>query len=346
MNGRYDQASDSWVETWHSLPFRIGDLILPSWSFPALENEIRFRDLTGPLTESNLPLERLGKGLEAVVVPCPILPADQGTRRIKCLPNAIRYIPRSREDYYIRLYGTFANYLAALSGKARHEMVRKRRNFARLSGVDAPVVRVYRRPEDVRDFQRIAHSISARTYQYRQLKMGLPGDDRFGSELKTYAAADKLRGYILFTKDRPVAFGLCVVKRDILYYNKTGYDPDMYCCSPGIVLLYGLLELAFAEQRFAALNLGIGEAQWKRTYATDSMKVTEAYYFRPRLRNGLVVVGHALVTEFSDFGGRLLAALHLKQFYRRLCRKIWSQRTSDPHWPASAHIRRRVSLIS
>jgi CelD/BcsL family acetyltransferase involved in cellulose biosynthesis len=284
-----------------------------------------------PRSESDLPFERLRQGIEAlVVVPCPTSAADPKTHRLQHLPNAIRYVPPSRMNFYIRLDGTFADCLTRLPAKARHEMVRKRRNFARMAGEDSPGIRVYRRPEDVEEFQRIAHTISAKTYQYRQLKLGLPDDEQFRSELKAHAAADRLRGYILFQKDRAVAFGFCVVKGDILYYNKTGYDPDMSQCSPGIVLLYGLLELAFAERRFTILNLGIGEAQWKRTYATDSMKLTEAYYFRPTLRNGLFAAGHALTTELSDFGGRLLSALHLKERYKTLCHKVWSQRVSTP----------------
>lgn len=320
-------SRDSWIERRHSLPFRIGDVIFPFWSFPALTTEIAFRDLMSPRSESELPFERLRQGIEAlVVVPCPTSAADPKMHRVKRLPNAIRYVPPSRVNFYIRLQGTFADYLAALSVKARHELVRKRRNFSRLAGEDSPVIREYRRPEDVEEFQRIAHAISAKTYQYRQLKLGLPDDGQFRSELKAHAAADRLRGYILFKKDRAVAFGFCVVEGDILYYNKTGYDPDMYQCSPGIVLLYGLLELAFAEQRYTILNLGIGEGQWKRTYASDSIVLTEAYYFRPSLRNRSFAVGHAMVTGLSDFGGRLLSALRLKERYKKLCHKLWSQK--------------------
>jgi hypothetical protein len=321
---------DSWIETRHSLPFRLGDVIFSSWSFPALAREITYGDLLCPQSEFDLPLNRLRHGLEALVaIPCPISTTDSRIRRVSRLPNAIRYVPRSRVNFYISLHGTFASYLAGLPVKARHELVRKRRNLIHLVGEGGLEIREYRRPEHVDEFQSIAHAISSRTYQYRQLKLGLPDDEQFRSELKAQAATDRLRGYILFGKDRPIAFGLCVVQRDILYYNKTGYDPDMWRCSPGIVLLYGLLELAFAEQRYTIVNLGIGEAQWKRTYGIP-MELREAYYFRPTVRNAFLAAGHAAVTGLSDFGGHLLSALHLKERYKKLCHRMWSLKTDGP----------------
>ena len=106
--------------------------------------------------------------------------------------------------------------------------------------------------------------------------------------------------------------------------KKTGYDPEFHSCSPGNVLLYGMLEHSFAEQRCCVMDLGIGAAQWKRMYSTDERTVSEAYYFRKTPANACLAVTHNAVTALSDFGGRLLAWLHLKEQYRKLLRSSFT----------------------
>ena len=209
----------SWVETRESVLFRLG-INLFAWSLPALRHELFFDDLLRQQRESDVPCELLGEGLEALIlVPCPTGLAGSANRRVTFLRNAIRYLPATRTNFYISLGGTFADYLSKLPAKARHELVRKRRRFIELAGGIDPVIRLYRTRPEAEEFYRLARTVSVKTYQSR-IRVGIPDETRFRAHLIDEAARDRLRGFILFLRDRAVAFGSCVIEGDILFYEK------------------------------------------------------------------------------------------------------------------------------
>lgn len=317
--GAVRQPRDGWIERRESIPFRLG-ISLFNWSFLALRRELFFENLSRPQSESDVPYALLRKGLEALIlVPCPAALAGSAAGRITFLGNAIRYLPVTRTTFYIGLRGTFADYLSKLQAKARHELIRKRRRFIEIAGGIDPVIRQYRTPSEAEQFYRLARLVSVKTYQ-SHIGVGIPDDIRFRAHLIAEAARDRLRGFILFLKDRPVAFGFCLIEGDILLYMKTGYDPEFSACSPGSVLLYGMLEQSFADRQCTVMDLGVGTGQWKRLYSTEERTFREAYYFRKTLTNAGLVTLHRTLTALSDSGGRLLARLHLKERYRKLLR--------------------------
>src|SRR5207244_2609283 len=71
---------------------------------------------------------------EVGVLVVPSVPVAADLPRVSKKVGAIRYVPAHFTHYCIELPRTFDEYMAGLSGKARHEMMRKVRRFAAFSG--------------------------------------------------------------------------------------------------------------------------------------------------------------------------------------------------------------------
>jgi CelD/BcsL family acetyltransferase involved in cellulose biosynthesis len=305
-----EAATGVWTPGERTLAFRLGEVTLYSWRLRTLAQELPLLALASRPLGAALPLDRLSRDADALFAP-----ASEGSPGITRLHGAIRYVLESRVNYYIGLRGTFAQYLSGLPAKSRHEMMRKVRRFA---GPGAAVgIRQYRSVAEAVEFHRMASAISAKTYQSRLLKIALPPV----ADLCRLADAGRLRAYLLFQDSRPAAYGLCAASCGDLDYQQTGYDPEFHDLSPGIVLLHGILESAFAEGVWGLLDFGFGESQWKRAYATGSVRYSIAYYLRPGLKNLLLARTHRSITAASDRAGAALEAWGVKERLKRLLRR-------------------------
>jgi hypothetical protein len=308
-----------WNSATQRLRFTFGEFRLFSWKFPALVCAEHFTTLAADPAGILLPFDRLGAGLDAIVIPsCPLaseLPAVTRDTR------AMRYVPWQFEHYCIELRAASLNdYLAGLNGKTRHEHLRKLRRFQQLSGTT--VCREYRTPAEMEEYLRVAGELARKTYQSRLLGAGLPDTAEFRRATLYDAGRGLVRGYLLFHEQKPIAYGHCCGDGDVLYYEHTGYDAEYANSAPGVALLHHILERAFEERRFRLLDFGHGNAQWKRSYATASAHCASVYYFRPTIGNAIRIAAHRHATAFSDSTVNLLERLGLKARLKRLFRSM------------------------
>jgi hypothetical protein len=312
-------ATTRWSNVTQRLRFTLGEFRLFSWKFQALVCAEHFTALTADPAGLCVPFDRLGAGLDAIVIPSYPLATElpQVTRE----PQAIRYVPWRFEHYYVELRVPSLNdYLQGLNGKTRHEHQRKLRRFHQLPG--ATVCREYREPEEMDEYLRVAGALAKQTYQSRLLGAGLPDTPEFRRAVARDAGRGLVRGYILFHDEKPVAYGHCCGDGDVLYYEHTGYDPAYANSAPGVALLDFILARAFEERRFRLIDFGHGNAQWKRSYATGWARCAAVYYFRPTLRNALTVAAHRRMTALSDSAVALLDRLGWKERLKKLFRSV------------------------
>jgi CelD/BcsL family acetyltransferase involved in cellulose biosynthesis len=234
--------------------------------------------------------------------------------------------------YFIEPGNSFEEYLQQMRYKHRHELLRKRKRIAEHSGgID---LRTYRSLPEARAFYRLAGAVSRKTYQRRLLDVGLPETAAFQAELLARAERDTMRGYLLFHDGIPIAYGYCVVNGDCLRFKHIGYDPAYRDWSAGNVLIAEALRCAIGENRFAIIDFGSGEAQYKRTFATGSLRCATVFFFRPTLRRLVTVAAHRACTIASDVCASVADRIGIKQRLKRHAR--------IRRWPPSA----RVSLRS
>ena len=309
--------TEEWTRRPYTLTFWFGELRL-------------FAVTLRSATRAGNPLARLGEARPAEP-DFPTVPPDVDVLVLRSEPIAahlppvtvrdgtLRYVPAQFERYFADLRGTFASYLGTFSPKSRSTLQRKVRKAAEILGGEVSW-REYRKPDEMREFHRLARMVSATTYQERRLDAGLPGEDAFLCRMDELARAEQVRGYLLFADKRPVAYQYCPVVDGALVYQYVGYDPEFQRASPGTVLQYLVLEHLFAEQRIRYFDFTEGEGAHKEFFATGSVRCANILYFQATWRSRGLVALHRGVDRNAAAVARLLERWGLKGQLKKLFR--------------------------
>lgn len=233
------------------------------------------------------------------------LPASADGYFLTSLPeHLVRLLPeeglrRVERQRYIRRYADltlgYSAYLDRFSSKTRSTMLRKQRRFA--DGL--PDVRIYRTVEEMDEFDRLARPLAQRTYQERLLGAGLSDDVE---RMRTLAADDAVRAFILFREGIPAAYLYLPSDNGTLIYAYLGYDPELASLSPGNVLQLSALEMLMEEGRFDRLDFTEGDGQHKAMFATAGVPCVDILLLRPTLSN---LMAASSVTVFDGAVARL-----------------------------------------
>ena len=201
------------------------------------------------------------------------------------------HIAGAREDFrrhYILMDGSFDDYLARFSGKTRNTLKRKAKKFAAANGGTLDI-RAYSDADEVNRFLDLALPLSERTYQARLLDAGLPDSDAARAAMLEDAAAGRMRCFLLFLEDEPVAYLSLPVRGSTLVYAHLGYDPAHANLSAGTVLQMEALRLLFAEDRFRYFDFTEGEGAHKAMFGTHSVACCSFVLLRRTLANRLLL---------------------------------------------------------
>jgi hypothetical protein len=143
---------------------------------------------------------------------------------------------KNRLWWFIRMPGSFDEYIAWLRKSARERIVRHCRSFERKN----PDFRVMQRPEEVEFFLRDAEKISRLTYQWK-FGEGVHNDENTRQELMRLAENGILRCYIVYLRGNPCAFGWGKLSYGKFSFRYTGYDPQYRKLSPGTALMMRMI---------------------------------------------------------------------------------------------------------
>jgi CelD/BcsL family acetyltransferase involved in cellulose biosynthesis len=309
--------SPDWDDTLHRLKFIFGEYCFYSTWFPAVEVTTHATRLERSLDENAASLIPLLGRHGAVAIPS--YPISAPPAGLKITSGYLRYIPATSVHYFVEPGSSFGEYLGRMPRKCRHELLRKMRRFTERSRGEIDL-RVYRSPAEASVFYPLACALSRKTYQHRLLDVGLAETAAFEAELIGQTQRDAMRGYLLFYREAPIAYAYCTVAGDCLRFRFIGYDPQFADLSAGIVLIYGAMASAIDEGRFALIDFGSGEAQYKRSFATGSLRCATVFLFRPTIRNLVIVVAHRACIAASDGCVLLLSRLGIKHRIKRYFR--------------------------
>lgn len=307
-----------WVEKETHLKFRLGEITLFSWACPGLFLNGHFTALPDDPMKPSPPFDRFSPATEAIIMRSHPVAGDMP--RLSVLPDAIRYVPSHYRRYWVDLQGEFEDYLKKFSSKSRNTLMRKIKKFAEFSGGEV-AWQEYMDPDDMAEFHRLALEVSAKTYQERLLDCGLPGDAGFRDSMIRQAQQNQARGYILFHEKKPVAYIFCPVQDGVAIYEYVGHDPEFQRWSPGTVLQYFALESMFGNKKGITLfDFTEGEGPHKEFFSTHHKPCADIYYFRPVLRNRLLLALHAGMDSLSGTVVDLLERAGLKSYIKKLLR--------------------------
>lgn len=232
------------------------------------------------------------------------------------------YVPLQYQHCYIDLTLSFSDYRNKFSSKTRSTINRKIKKYAEHCGGTIPW-RTYKEPGQMRDFFRLARTVSVLTYQERLLDAGIPGTEDFIQQAESLAAKNLVRAYILFDGERPVSYLYCPVKKGVLIYTYLGYDPNYIKMSVGTVLQWLALEQIFGEGCFRAFDFTEGQSDYKQLFATHQLRCVNVLLVKDFLRNRTLIHSHIFMNRFSGWFGAKLDQLGLKARIKRLLRFAW-----------------------
>jgi hypothetical protein len=180
---------------------------------------------------------------------------------------------------------------------------------------------MYKSSGNISEYHRLARQVAAKTYQERLFNGALPGNDRFRTELLELAAADRIRGYLLFSNGSPIAYLHLPIRDGVVEYAYLGYDPTQAAVSPGAVLLFLALEDLIAEKRFRYFDFSYGVGQTKEVFSTAKYLRADVLYLTPSVKHYVTVYSHIALDSVSAILGRVLERLNLRATVKRVLRQ-------------------------
>jgi ribosomal protein S18 acetylase RimI-like enzyme len=110
--------------------------------------------------------------------------------------------------------------------------------------------------------------ITARSYQ-AAIGSGVRQVSRWKTIIETLARQGRLRGYVLAARGEPIAYVLGSLFGSRFTLTATAFDPEHRSLSAGQVLLNRVID-ELAAERVAVMDLGFGDAEYKRMHATET----------------------------------------------------------------------------
>lgn len=296
------------------LNFQLGEWRLLSIARPLAVYECTNR-MAPSLSLAALPPLDAADGYLITSLPAPLDPltVEGGPAWIK---RVLRVYPRHLVD----LTTGYDAYLEKFSGKTRSTLKRKLRKFQELSG-GAIDWKEYRTPDELCAYLPLARALSAKTYQERLLRAGLPDTARFTEETMARAARDAVRAYILFLNAKPVSYLYLPIDDGRVIYAYLGYDPDVSEHSPGTVLQLLALERLFAEHRFSLFDFTQGGGGHKELFATHTEQCVDMLILKRNLSTMALSSTHAAFVRTEAGIAELVERLGIKRRLKRLLRR-------------------------
>jgi CelD/BcsL family acetyltransferase involved in cellulose biosynthesis len=225
------------------------------------------------------------KRREADLVWFPSLAVDSPAVRVfgsMAGPLRRQHLLETRFHRRLTLPDEFDAFLASRSRKTRFGIRYDTKNLLDAFG-DELRVELAREPSDFARVMAQLPSVAANTYQHA---LGASFADSQESRSLARIALDRgwFRAWILHRGDRPIAFWQGLVYDRTYYSGTTGFDPEYRRYRVGIYLLMKAIEDLCSDPDVEIFDFGLGDAEYKRQFASESWEERDVIVFAPTLR--------------------------------------------------------------
>lgn len=186
---------------------------------------------------------------------------------------------------------------------------------------DKVEIKVFQKPEHVTQLCSDIETISKKTYQYA-LSEGFADNNETRCLLNIQASQNKLRDYILYIDNSPVAFLTGYSHGNIHYDTATGFDPQYKKFELGTILMFREIADLCEDENIAYIDNGQGDQWYKRRFCDLSWEEATFFIFAPTL-TGMKLNALRVFTGFADhLGGKMLTSLNLKEKWAKYKRNV------------------------
>jgi CelD/BcsL family acetyltransferase involved in cellulose biosynthesis len=210
-----------------------------------------------------------------------------------------RFLPKLRH-WRAALPGTLDDFLARRSRRRRESVRRYSRRLERTYGDDARV-EIVRDGEGLDQLFAESKIVHRETYQH---VLGVGFSDENVQRRLAELAADRgwFRGYMLYLRDKPVAFWHGNSYRGSFGVVSTGFDPAHAEDRPGTYLLMRAVEDLSADGSTKVIDFGFGDAQYKRHFGDGFVEEQDVGIFQRRAKTIALNAAHSALGATTAAG--------------------------------------------
>lgn len=153
------------------------------------------------------------------------------------------------------------------------------------------VIRRFSNPADLAEMMQDVESVARTTYQ-RGLGAGFADSREMHERLRRNAERGWLQTHVLYLDGKPCAFWSGTLYHGTFHSDFMGYNPDYGKYSPGMYLIVSVIEelcnATGAARTVAAIDFGLGDAQYKDILGDRQWEEASICLFAPTVRGILV----------------------------------------------------------
>lgn len=234
----------------------------------------------------------------------------------------------------MRVSGTIEEVYRRFSQGLRAEVRRKKRKAIADFGDSLKIERFFEWDALCGVLPKI-EAVAGKTYQ-RGLGVGFQDNDYMHKRLRTYSDRGWLRVYLLSVAGEPQAFWIGTLCNGSFCSDYNGYDPRLRDYSLGTVLLAAMIE-DFCSEQVAAVDFGLGQAEYKERFSSDRWMEAPVYLFAPTPK-GISLNALRTAAGVADLSARKALersklAPKLKQIWRRRAARAVAAQAHGPSEP-------------
>ena len=165
-------------------------------------------------------------------------------------------------------------------------------------------IRVFESLDGIDDLFRDVETVAAKTYQRG---LGVAFGDTAAHRRRTEVAMERgwFRAYILYAAGKPIAFGYGDRYRGIYRAGRPGYDPEFSNYRPGTHLLMWSIDNLCRDPEVEILDLGVGDAEFKRRFCNRGWDEASVIVYAPRVRPVAINLTRSALLTVIGQGKRL-----------------------------------------
>lgn len=232
-------------------------------------------------------------------------------------PYVVRPWESSPQTYWVlKINGEHEDFLKSLTSKTRYALKKNLKNFQQSCNNDYQIVKIHR-PEQVEVFIADCSKIYVSSWKAHTMGKQKSPIETDMNYLKNIAKKGWLRSYILYCKDKPVAFASGYQYAGTYYGDDMAFDNKFKKQAPGSVLFYLLVKDLFQFDQPENFELGYGESRLKKIYSNSSFTAIDSFVVRKYSKPWLLVELQIWLRKIYDAVHYVLTKLNLDSHIRR-----------------------------
>ena len=231
------------------------------------------------------------------------------------------FIIQPSVHWQIKLPDSFNDYFSQLSRRTRSNF-NNYSNRVRKTFKGEYEIKIITHADHIEMIFNDLESIAQKTY-HRQLGFGFFNTVENKKRFKLGFDKGWLKVYILYIKNKPVAYWVGWKYREVFYTDYTGYDSDYNNYRVGNFLLLKIIEDCCNDEIVRTIDFGFGDAQYKRILSNFSWEESQLYIFSLTMKTVCLNILRIIINKFSKF----IQVLLIKMNMLEKVKKVWRTRT-------------------